>query len=155
MYTGNTHEIDRKKESTSVYPCVYREHSYSIKESRWIHGLSLCIQGTHLSPTSSAYKKRFIPVYTGNTSSFNLKCSHNSVYPCVYREHTFLILLSYRVPGLSLCIQGTLKCLFHQRLSHRFIPVYTGNTSYFFMKLNSIAVYPCVYREHKILRFNF
>ena len=119
------------------------------------NGLSLCIQGTLMKSIEKKNQHRFIPVYTGNTVIVLRNPDEFTVYPCVYREHTFLILLSYRVPGLSLCIQGTLKCLFHQRLSHRFIPVYTGNTSYFFMKLNSIAVYPCVYREHKILRFNF
>ena len=52
---------------------------------------------------------RFIPVYTGNTSSSSCLVSKNSVYPCVYREHTTAFLMMWNDHGLSLCIQGTLS----------------------------------------------
>ena len=31
----------------AVYPCVYREHGKEDEIKKFIHGLSLCIQGTH------------------------------------------------------------------------------------------------------------
>ena len=34
VYTGNTLAAISVREDKAVYPCVYREHSYSIKESR-------------------------------------------------------------------------------------------------------------------------
>ena len=52
-----------------------------------LSGLSLCIQGTPQFITSIIIKNRFIPVYTGNTFFNSLKCSLETVYPCVYREH--------------------------------------------------------------------
>ena len=74
-------------------------------------------------------------MYTGNTFNVIRDRFTVTVYPCVYREHVFII-LKYHA-------------------AHRFIPVYTGNT--FFSKpiiLNS-SVYPCVYREHGRKKWSF
>ena len=51
--------------------------------------------------------------------------------------------------GLSLCIQGTQMPKERANITKRFIPVYTGNTLEFFLKLTLSPVYPCVYREHR------
>ena len=53
-------------------------------------------------------------------------------------------------PGLSLCIQGTLRLVQHIYSATRFIPVYTGNTALDIRAIVTTSVYPCVYREHSI-----
>ena len=67
-------------------------------------------------------------MYTGNTFIAPEIPPLTAVYPCVYREHLFVILCTDSYAGLSLCIQGTLN---HLYISDFFAPVY-----------------PCVYREH-------
>ena len=70
-------------------------------------GLSLCIQGTHLTTYSISHPMRFIPVYTGNTDLISYMDKLFAVYPCVYREHVSDDSIIDSVNGLSLCIQGT------------------------------------------------
>ena len=77
------------------------------------------------------------------------------VYPCVYREHNNPVQDSALLTGLSLCIQGTFNCFTVAIPQRRFIPVYTGNITYSGFSSHIIAVYPCVYREHKIIVFFF
>ena len=56
--------------------------------------------------------------------------------------------------GLSLCIQGTLA-VFHENMSkRRIIPVYTGNTDPVMLHRYNNKVYPCVYREHIVIRID-
>ena len=114
-------------------------------------------------------RTRFIPVYTGNTQIVLNKPFACPVYPCVYREHRTDVGNANRYIGLSLCIQGTLMNLLPKKCPSRFIPVYTGNTlrslRLFYIcrrfipvytgntrsttrSASTIAVYPCVYREH-------
>ena len=70
-------------------------------------GLSLCTQGTQLvSPDFDPFA-RFIPVYTGNAREPEFSRSVLSVYPCVYRERSPIVVCCYLYCGLSLCIQGT------------------------------------------------
>ena len=73
---------------------------------------------------------------------------NNAVYPCVYREHLNNATLTVTNDGLSLCIQGTHHTLIFLKSIGRFIPVYTGNTTYLNLAPGCAAVYPCVYREH-------
>ena len=75
----------------AVYPCVYREHPTHFKNDFPTHGLSLCIQGTLLSYKTRANNYRFIPVYTGNTNLLERSVTVGWVYPCVYREHDFIV----------------------------------------------------------------
>ncbi len=91
------------------------------------NGLSLCIQGTFLNLLSNSSKRRFIPVYTGNIHRYRYIHIPASVYPCVYREHTFYSFGCRVQRGLSLCIQGTYPYRMALQPHHRFIPVYTGN----------------------------
>ena len=112
----------------SVYPCVYREHEMALVRHRIVAGLSLCIQGTHFYRYRNRCRKRFIPVYTGNTFLIPPALRGVPVYPCVYREH------STGIPLASLTM--------------RFIPVYTGNTHREPDLFAHVPVYPCVYREH-------
>ena len=93
----------------AVYPCVYREHYIKLLMVAPTGGLSLCIQGTRLADAYFYNDDRFIPVYTGNTTAFCTSFSTVSVYPCVYREHENNHTHAVSVPGLSLCIQGTLQ----------------------------------------------
>ena len=93
---------------------------------------------------------RFIPVYTGNILCIKLPTFIFTVYPCVYREHHLRRINSKTKYGLSLCIQGTYDISRFVISNARFIPVYTGNIMPNCFLLYPSAVYPCVYREHKI-----
>ena len=131
----------------AVYPCVYRELFLIIFVTLLPIGLSLCIQGTRYSLKNHKKYYRFIPVYTGNSVKVGLVILFSPVYPCVYRELYLQARLPHIVPGLSLCIQGTLRIIAELMRLFRFIPVYTGNSSDKKALATSEAVYPCVYRE--------
>ena len=148
MYTGNINFISHRRYKYAVYPCVYREHFIFGIDSCLMSGLSLCIQGTSVAPNPQANPQRFIPVYTGNIPSDIVIISSCSVYPCVYREHSFEQWNLADVFGLSLCIQGTYQLVVIPKDRARFIPVYTGNIRICSTKSISDSVYPCVYREH-------
>ena len=92
---------------TSVYPCVYREHGITQPVIIFFAGLSLCIQGTRDSFKHLFEQLWFIPVYTGNTMRDLGYSTNDTVYPCVYREHSYITLPQLMFVGLSLCIQGT------------------------------------------------
>ena len=68
----------------------------------------------------------------------------------MYREHYVFFFISKFFCSLSLCIQGTSIEYRNDPEVVRFIPVYTGNI--ISDKVNKLmeAVYPCVYREHRI-----
>ena len=87
VYTGNTFAAVCVMLNLAVYPCVYREHIAILQDIIDLDGLSLCIQGTPYPAEHEFTKKRFIPVYTGNTQNAHLPALTH--------------------PGLSLCIQGT------------------------------------------------
>ena len=80
--------------------------------------------------------------------AFSVCFNINSVYPCVYREHIFLLFQFQLSIGLSLCIQGTLSKFQIILFLFRFIPVYTGNILRKQPLAHPLSVYPCVYREH-------
>ena len=109
VYTGNTNSWACLFFSSTVYPCVYREHYVGYYQRAWLCGLSLCIQGTLLTISNLWLMPRFIPVYTGNTSTRTSLILFLSVYPCVYREHPVTFMQIKQPPGLSLCKQGTLR----------------------------------------------
>ena len=94
----------------------------------------------------------FIPVYTGNTSIRQVGIIWSAVYPCVYREHPAVVSRSATLFGLSLCIQGTRSTPSYDRGVRRFIPVYTGNTAINNGRYYELPVYPCVYREHLLIK---
>ena len=112
VYTGNTPHASVANFGSPVYPCVYREHTSENVRNIIIGGLSLCIQGTHWQYLACDPINRFIPVYTGNTNQFNINSIDEPVYPCVYREHSSLVLSASNAAGLSLCIQGTRRKCF-------------------------------------------
>ena len=127
---------------------MYREHRCRKPSQRWWLGLSLCVQGTLTIWVGPLIAGRFIPVCTGNTVWDCRKIWRLPVYPCVYREHYNFSQIHYLVPGLSLCVQGTLLASFNLTFGNRFIPVCTGNTTSNTKTSVMVAVYPCVYREH-------
>ena len=107
VHTGNTGEIIRLRLYLAVYPCAYREHYMKGILLNEIHGLSLCIQGTHSAKLENPDDVRFIPVCTGNIQNYNYSTTIGAVYPCVYREHFSWIRNLTNETGLSLCVQGT------------------------------------------------
>ena len=146
MYTGNALWQRSDSAWVTVYPCVYRERSYSCTRYFFYTGLSLCIQGTLIFYELIAYFFRFIPVYTGNAPFLGRLLNTNPVYPCVYRERvgsSFNIMIYH---GLSLCIQGTPVERENEGSLCRFIPVYTGNaliiTYCFIIKILTVKFLP-------------
>ena len=97
----------RLRLTVAVYPCVYREHVWFLRQQMKYDGLSLCIQGTFVKCPPVFLISRFIPVYTGNIAKFLIDRLNSAVYPCVYREHFNIDIIILVHPGLSLCIQGT------------------------------------------------
>ena len=127
---------------------MYREHCSSPYSIPHDSDLSLCIQGTRLLVVRDIRYHRFIPVHTGNTICWlNLQLTI-AVYPCAYREHSNGAVKKTGDTGLSLCIQGTPQPTESPILAIRFIPVHTGNTPSATAPPDTIAVYPCAYREH-------
>ena len=147
VYTRNSPCIRHLPFVIVVYPCVYRELASVNNGCGLVSGLSLCIQGTLLMLRLSFALIRFIPVYTGNSEPVLDLDGTQTVYPCVYRELSPKPIRYYFVAGLSLCIQGTPGSINPFRTNHRFIPVYTGNSSGVWSWWWWLAVYPCVYRE--------
>ena len=86
VYTGNSASQKTALGLFSVYPCVYRELSFSRNGFHFFSGLSLCIQGTLLPFAIILGLTRFIPVYTGNSADAIASMFGMPVYPCVYRE---------------------------------------------------------------------
>ena len=127
VYTGNIKKFIMLLFINAVYPCVYREHLTLVLHQHIANGLSLCIQGTLRYQYLYMRQVRFIPVYTGNIQFIKWTVNNNSVYPCVYREHTWASTSAFELPGLSLCIQGTCCSRQCESKAYRFIPVYTGN----------------------------
>ena len=72
-----------------INPCVYREHSSTEPPIPAPFGLSLCIQGTWMCSQTHQHPPRFIPVYTGNILKSWFDNFQQTVYPCVYREHSY------------------------------------------------------------------
>ena len=85
---------------------------------------------------------------TGNILPSQNYFNHPPVYPCVYREHNFVISHNSAFNDLSLCIQGTFLTFSVHLLYPRFIPVCRGNILLAPCPERSKPVYPCVYREH-------
>ena len=125
--TGNTLIIYYHHVQLTVYPCVYREHVPFHCRRTHGNGLSLCVQGTCCCSVFSTSEYRFIPVCTGNMEHFLPRQDILPVYPCVYREHSFIDYTNTGLNGLSLCVQGTLALVAINMLLLRFIPVCTGN----------------------------
>ena len=69
----------------------------------------------------------------------------------MYREHLEKNGVCVFNPGLSLCVQGTPFTSATAFNCRRFIPVCTGNTITLDIYCSDKTVYPCVYREHRLL----
>ena len=95
----------------------------------------------------------FSYVYREYTITSRESMHLNPVYPCAYREHYVHFWDAQRVPGLSLCIQGTSHIKPHNKKRERFIPVHTGNIPVLPQQFWMIPVYPCAYREHMPAQF--
>ena len=148
MHTGNIIILNLVLQTSTVYPCAYREHFSTLGIRVNASGLSLCIQGTWYKHIRFNSSPRFIPVHTGNICYFLPLSVFSPVYPCAYREHFSTLGIRVNASGLSLCIQGTSTIKISLPKNFRFIPVHTGNIVIRVLFLTPKAVYPCAYREH-------
>ena len=105
--TGNSHSTGNLSSSVPVYPCTYRELADNFITIETNSGISLYLQGTLLSGIRKTCVDRYIPVPTGNSYSDNRKLLMPPVYPCTYRELTYIFLSRSNKNGISLYLQGT------------------------------------------------
>ena len=145
--TGNSPDCNTESCFTSVYPCTYRELLIAVANIQNNHGISLYLQGTPAGNSAQQALRRYIPVPTGNSALTASPNSVTAVYPCTYRELFWL--QGYYRPnnGISLYLQGTRLGWVSHCPERRYIPVPTGNSSYFNSFPSLLAVYPCTYRE--------
>ena len=133
----------------AVYPCTYRELNSLFCSMLIQSGISLYLQGTPQPPSDSRFRRRYIPVPTGNSCERLCFLLPLTVYPCTYRELTINKIRKRIIGGISLYLQGTQRLIFHKCHNHRYIPVPTGNSSNSSTCACCSAVYPCTYRELK------
>ena len=91
----------------AVYPCTYRELNSLFCSMLIQSGISLYLQGTPQPPSDSRFRRRYIPVPTGNSCERLCFLLPLTVYPCTYRELVELLNLRLLLSGISLYLQGT------------------------------------------------
>ena len=106
--TGNTTTARLSSSEIAVYPRGYGEHFASNAGLTSVDGLSPWIRGTPPNDTDFPFRRRFIPVDTGNTGAFFCVANGCAVYPRGYGEHYLVRLVSAQPHGLSPWIRGTL-----------------------------------------------
>ena len=74
-----------------------------------------------------------------------------AVYPCTYRELSASGFSTGEEDGISLYLQGTPINCEALILSLRYIPVPTGNSKCLYRTTCKSAVYPCTYRELRLI----
>ena len=110
-------------------------------------GISLYLQGTLGPVLNDLYRRRYIPVPTGNSiPKFCSKLAY-AVYPCTYRELMWPSFIKNNWCGISLYLQGTHDAKVRFGINERYIPVPTGNSPNPCSSNRLAPVYPCTYRE--------
>ncbi len=98
--------------------------------------------------SSSATKPRFIPAYTGNTSTDRASQKCQTVHPRIHGEHTGEEKTLECICGSSPHTRGTRQSTTRCWWLGRFIPAYTGNTSGLKSPAPRRAVHPRIHGEH-------
>ena len=121
----------------------------TLKSSKHLHrGSSPWARGTHRVTSASFCNSRFIPVGTGNTRKSLGVLASTAVHPRGHGEH-FLIAYNIMVnTGSSPWARGTPRNKLIQVITHRFIPVGTGNTHAIRHNYATRTVHPRGHGEH-------
>ena len=146
-YTGNSGGSTAASCSATVHPRVHGELDRPGHGARARAGSSPRTRGTRLEPGVEPVELRFIPAYTGNSVSRPSRTHRTPVHPRVHGE-LGAILLSDDLPlGSSPRTRGTPAEEALGRGVGRFIPAYTGNSSFCARTIVARAVHPRVHGE--------
>ena len=146
-YTGNSRRPRRRQPHRSVHPRVHGELVSYKYTPNTATGSSPRTRGTHLGGGRPVEQDRFIPAYTGNSSSGITLIDCIPVHPRVHGELISAFLKSFILFGSSPRTRGTqiLNLLHH--LLIRFIPAYTGNSFMGVSWVSRKSVHPRVHGE--------
>ncbi len=111
-------------------------------------GLSPHTRGTHESLAVTAFARRFIPAYAGNTWKRVFDRKQVPVYPRIRGEHGDMLANSAPPTGLSPHTRGTPSLCGTGSRNVRFIPAYAGNTKTSVSPSSRLTVYPRIRGEH-------
>ena len=134
----------------TVHPRVCGEHNAMRLFQSSTPGSSPRVRGTLCCPNPDFLWNRFIPACAGNTSSGSPKTSTQTVHPRVCGEHTAGPVTSYRRPGSSPRVRGTLPQVLFPATAGRFIPACAGNTWTSIRIIKNLSVHPRVCGEHRM-----
>ena len=110
-------------------------------------GSSPRTRGTLLDALDGRRGVRFIPAYTGNSSTEMSGCTPPSVHPRVHGELDAVCPMLSMFVGSSPRTRGTPRADGHRGLPDRFIPAYTGNSRPGSGSGRPTAVHPRVHGE--------
>ena len=127
-HVGNTSTRTRCAHRTSVHPHTRGEHDTSLDVTIMQVGSSPHTWGTHGDIGLDDLPGRFIPTHVGNTNTFTLTQSTNTVHPHTRGEHIVTKRQAAAVYGSSPHTWGTPGGQGHRVPRLRFIPTHVGNT---------------------------
>ncbi len=147
-YAGNTSILIRHHCQLPVYPRIRGEHNVFTEQFEIFDGLSPHTRGTHESLAVTAFARRFIPAYAGNTWKRVFDRKQVPVYPRIRGEHGDMLANSAPPTGLSPHTRGTPSLCGTGSRNVRFIPAYAGNTLGLIPGSVQFTVYPRIRGEH-------
>ncbi len=133
---------------SAVHPRVHGEHCCQLPFNLFIGGSSPRTRGTRDFQALTGRRYRFIPAYTGNTFHSINSDRSITVHPRVHGEHRCSRIPASQIRGSSPRTRGTHIRSSADRYESRFIPAYTGNTSFNRRVSCWSAVHPRVHGEH-------
>ena len=146
-YTGNSPGGTRRRRSLSVHPRVHGELDLSTIERCHKTGSSPRTRGTPYSYLLAWTLTRFIPAYTGNSFLRPMERIGSPVHPRVHGELFSNSLFNTPSSGSSPRTRGTRLLHRTPLCTSRFIPAYTGNSTYAHILYTRISVHPRVHGE--------
>ena len=146
-YTGNSRTAMSPGTPGTVHPRVHGELDHVVARARRRSGSSPRTRGTHPGEQAGKDRRRFIPAYTGNSSTVEALCHHNTVHPRVHGELRGSVDGAVRRHGSSPRTRGTHPVTLWQIGDGRFIPAYTGNSPGRYSDRSTSAVHPRVHGE--------
>ena len=149
-FAGNTCIRSTKFCSGTVHPRVCGEHGLALGITRQGAGSSPRLRGTLEQGKSWSKIGRFIPAFAGNTRSRPTSSPLPPVHPRVCGEHSCQLAAIAAQHGSSPRLRGTPRRTEVERIGHRFIPAFAGNTTRATGRTDRPAVHPRVCGEHPV-----
>ena len=147
-HAGNMPFENRSPRGRTVHPRARGEHARVAAAANTLRGSSPRTRGTSRVVGGVFVARRFIPAHAGNIRARSLTGSRLTVHPRARGEHSWLVLLDWRMLGSSPRTRGTCAGRVTIIAAHRFIPAHAGNISREFRGPASPAVHPRARGEH-------